>query len=258
VLGSEKKFTSESGFGRAAAESLFRGEKSEIGIVVLLRHVGENEIARVAIETIRIGEVFADGVIGKMAGAGKYALLDDPRIGSNLEHIEVVVGFEDQTISFAEVDFDKLRHVAEVGADGNLGAVGAKGETDGIDGIVRDGEGVDVDVADTEALAGLNGFDAAEALAEGLRENALQNAHGGFSDVKRALPETEDLRETIAVIGVLVSDEDSVEVIEVAFDGGEASESFAFTEAGVDKDAGASGFEQSNIARAAGRQNRDA
>ncbi len=249
--------TGEGGFGGTAAESLFRGKKCKIGIVVFLRHVSENEIAGVTIETIRIGKVFADRVIGEMAGAGKDALLNNPRIGANLEHIEVVIGFEDETISFAEVDFDKFRHVAEVGADGNLGAVGAKSETDGIDGVVRDGEGVDVDIADTKALAGLNGFNAAEALAEGLGENALKNAHGGLGDVKRTLPETEDLRETIAMIGVLVGDEDGVEMIEVGFDGREAGESFTFTEASVNKDAGAFGFEQSKIARAAGRQDGD-
>jgi hypothetical protein len=258
VLGGEKKLAGEGGFGRTAAESFFRGKKCEIGIVVFLRHVSENEIAGVTIETIGIRKVFADRVIGEMAGAGKYALLDDPRIRANLEHIEVVVGFEDEAISFSEVDFDQLRHVAEVGADGNLGAVGAKSETDGIDSIVRDSEGVDIDIADTKALAGLNGFNAAEAFAEGLGKNALKNAHGGLGDVKRALPETKDLRETVAMIGVLVCDEDCVEAIEVGFDGGEPGESFAFTEASVNQDAGAFGFEQSKIARAAGRENRDA
>ena len=238
-LRGEKKFAGESGFGGTAAESLFRGKKGEIGIVVFLRHVSENEIAGVTIETVGIGEVFADRVIGKMAGAGKHALLDDPGIRADLEHVEVVIGFEDEAIGFAEVDFDELGHIAEVGTDGNLGAVGAKGETDGIDGIVRDSESVDVDVADTKALARLNGFDAAEAFAESLGENALKNAHGGFGDEERSLPETENLRKTVAVIGVFVSDEDSVEVIEVAFDGGETSESFAFTEASVNEDAGA-------------------
>ena len=204
--------------------------------------MSENEIAGVTIETIGIGEIFADRVIGKMASAGEYALLDDPRIGADLEHIEIVIGFEDEAIGFAEVDFDELRHVAEVGADGHLGAVGTKGETDGIDGIVRDGEGVDIDVADTEALARLNGFNATESFAEGLGENALKNAHGGFGDEERSLPETENLRKTVAVIGVFVSDEDSVEVIEVALDGGETSKGFAFTETSVNKDAGAFGF----------------
>jgi hypothetical protein len=258
VLGGEKKLASEGGFGGTTAESFFRGKKCEIGIVVLLRHVSENEIAGVTIETIGIGKVFADRMIGKMAGARKDTLLNDPRIGADLEHVEVVVGFEDETISFAKVDFDELRHVAKVGADGNLGAVGTKGEPDGIDGVVRNGEGVDVDVADAKTLAGLNGFDAAEALAESFGENALKNAHGGLSHVKRTLPQTEDLRKAVAVIGVLVGDEDGVEMIEVRFDRGEASKSFAFTEASVNNDAGAFGFEQGKIARAAGRQDGDA
>ncbi|MGB7467646.1 MAG: hypothetical protein WBW14_32470 [Candidatus Acidiferrum sp.] len=258
VLGGEKKLASEGGFGGTTAESFFRGKKCEIGIVVLLRHVSENEIAGVTIETIGIGKVFADRMIGKMAGARKDTLLNDPRIGADLEHVEVVVGFEDETISFAKVDFDELRHVAKVGADGNLSAVGTKGEPDGIDGVVRNGEGVHVDVADAKTLAGLNGFDAAEALAESFGENALENAHGGLSHVKRTLPQTEDLRKTVAVIGVLVGDEDGVEMIEVRFDRGEASKSFAFTEASVNKDAGAFGFEQGKIARAAGRQDGDA
>jgi hypothetical protein len=43
---------------------------------------------------------------------------------------------------------------------------------------------------------------------------------------------------------MLVGDEDSVEAIDVAFNGGEAGESFAFSEAGVNEDAGALGFEQ--------------
>ena len=205
------------------------------------------------IETVGIRKVFADRVIGEMAGAGKHALLDDPGIRADLEHVEVVIGFEDEAIGFAEVDFDKLGHIAEVGTDGNLGTVGAKGETDGIDGIVRDSESVDVDVADTKALARLNRFNTAEAFAESLGENTLKNAHGRFRDEERSLPETENLRKPVAVIGVFVSDEDSVEMIEVAFDGGETSERFAFTKASVNEDAGMFGFEQGKIARAAGR-----
>src|SRR6516165_12076893 len=99
-----------------------------------------------------------------MAGAGKHALLDDPGIRADLEHVEIVVGFEDHAVRFTEMDLDKFRHVAQIGADGDLRAIGAKGKTDGVGGIVRDGEGVDVNVADSKALAGLNGFHAAETL----------------------------------------------------------------------------------------------
>jgi hypothetical protein len=52
------------------------------------------------------------------------------------------------------------------------------------------------------------------------------------------------LREAVAVIGVFVGDENRVKAINVAFDSGEAGESFALSEAGVNEDAGAFGFEQ--------------
>jgi len=151
-------------------------------------------MADAGIEAFGIGEEFADGVIGEMAGARENTLLDDPGIGADLEHVEIVIGFEDEAIGLAEMDSNVIREVAEIGADSDFGAVGAESEADGIGGVVRDGEGVDVDVANGEALAGLDGFDAAEAFAESVREDALEGVHGGLGDVERGFPEAEDLR----------------------------------------------------------------
>src|SRR6267142_5352769 len=103
------------------------------------------------IETLGIGEEFTDGVIGEMAGAGEDTLLDDPRIRADLEHVEVVIGFEDEAIGLAEMDSDVVWKVAEIGADGDFGAVGAEGESDGVGGVVRDSERVDVYIANGEA-----------------------------------------------------------------------------------------------------------
>jgi len=55
------------------------------------------------------------------------------------------------------------------------------------------------------------------------------------------------------VVGVLVGDEDAVELVDSSFDGGEAGEGFALAEAGVHEEAGALGLEQGDVARAAGR-----
>jgi hypothetical protein len=258
VLGSEEKFTGEGRFGWAAPQRLFGGKNSQIGIIVLLRHVREDQIAGVGVEAIGIREVFAYRMIGKMSGARKDALFHDPRVGAHLEHVEVMIGFKNEAIGLAEMNFDEFGHVAKVGADGYLGAIGAKGKADGIDGVVRNGEGVHVDIADREALARLNGFDASQTLTESFRENTLKRAQGGLGNVKRSLPQAQDLRESIAVIGMLVGDEDGIEMFEVALDGGESSKGFAFAEAGVHKDAGAFGFEQGEIARTAGRKNGDA
>jgi hypothetical protein len=258
VLGSEEKFTGEGRFGWAAPQRLFGGKNSEIGIIVLLRHVRKDQIAGAGVEAVGIGEVLAYRMIGEMASARKDALLNDPWVGANLEHVEVMIGFKNEAIGFPEMNFDEFGHVAKVGTDGYLGAVGAKSKTDGIDGVVWNGERVHVDIADSEALAGLNGFDAPQPLSKGFRENALKCVHGGLGHVKRRLPQAQDLRESIAVIGVLVGDEDGIEMFEVTLDGGESSESFAFAEAGVYKDAGTFRFEQGEIARTAGRKNGDA
>ena len=253
MLGGDEEFAGKGRLGGAALQGFFSGDADEIGIVVFLRNVGEDEIARDRIEAVGIAKIFADGVIRKMAGAAEDALLDDPRIRADLEHIEIVIRFENQAIGATEMDFDKLRHVAEVGDDSHFRAVRTKGESDGISRVVRNGESVDVNVADCEVLARLDGFDAFEPLAERFREHAPHCVQGGLGDVERRFPKTKHLREAVAVVGVLVGDEDAVELVDSSFDGGEAGEGFALAEAGVHEEAGALGLEQGDVARTAGR-----
>jgi hypothetical protein len=202
-------------------------------------------MADAGIETLGIGEEFTDGVIGEMAGAGEDALLNDPWIRADLEHVEVVIGFEDEAIGLAEMDSDVVWKVAKIGADGDFSAVGAEGESNRVGRVVWDCKCVDVDVADGEALASLDGFDATEALAKGVGKDALERFHGGLGDVERRFPEAEDLRQAVTVVGVFVGDEDRVEAVDAAFDGGEASKGFALSEAGVNEDACGFRLEQS-------------
>lgn len=231
----------------------------EVGIVVFLRDVRKDKIASAGVEAVRVREEFADRVIGKMTGTGKHALLDDPWIRADLEHVQIVIGLENHAVGLAEMDLNHFREIAEIGANGDLCAVGAKSEADRIGGIVRNSECMDIDIADGKVLAGLDRFDAFEALVEGLGEIAAERVQGRFRDIeRRGFPEAQHLRETVAVVGVLVSDKDGVEVIEFAAGCGEAGYRFAFTEAGVDEDASALSFKQRKIARAAGRQNGNA
>jgi hypothetical protein len=60
------------------------------------------------------------------------------------------------------------------------------------------------------------------------------------------------------MVGVFVGDQDGIEVTDVRSNGGKARQGFAFSKPSVNEDAGAVGFEQREIARAAGRKNRDA
>jgi uncharacterized protein len=193
-----------------------------------------------------------------MAGTRKHALLDHPGIRPDFEHVEIVIGFENQAIGFAQMDLNKLRHIPKIRANGDLAAVGTKRKPDRIGSVVRNREGVHIDVANGKALARLDGLDTAKALAERLRKNAPKLAHRGFGYIERGLPDTENLREAIAMVGVFVGDQDGIEVADVRSNGGKARQGFAFSKPGVNEDAGAVGFEQCEIARAAGRKNRDA
>ena len=258
ALGSDEEFAVEGGIGGAAAEGLGGGEVDEVGVVIFLGDVSEDEEAGAGVEAFGVGEIFADGEIGKVAGAAEDALLDDPGVGADFEHVQIVIGFEDEAIGVAEMDFDVIGHVAEVGDESELGAVGAEGEADGVGGVVRNGEGADFDIADGEALAGSDGFASGEALAEGVGKNALESVEGGVGDEERCFPEREGLGKAAAVVGVLMRDEDAVEAVDVELQGGEAGEGVALAEAGVDEEAGARGFEQGDVARAAGRQNGNA
>src|SRR5207245_2669575 len=150
--------------------------------------------------------------------------------------------------------FDMIGEVAEVGANGDLGAVGAKGECHWVGGIVWNTKSMDVDVADREALAGLDGFYAAQTFTEGFGENALHRAQSGLGNVQRRVPQPKHLRQTIAVVRVLVTDEDAVKALDGSFHGSETGERFALPEPGVHEEAGALGLEERHGARAARRQ----
>ena len=168
MLGGNEEFTGKGGLGRAAAQGFFRGKPDKIGIVVFLRNVGEDEIARNGVETVGVAEIFAYGMIRKMAGAAENALLDDPGIRADLEHVQIVIGFEDQTIGAAQMHFDQFGHVAQVGDDGHFRAIRTECEADRVGGVMGNREGVDLNIADGEALASVNGFHATQTLGKSI------------------------------------------------------------------------------------------
>src|SRR2546422_11530283 len=71
-------------------------------------------------------------------------------------------------------------------------------------------------------------------------------------------PHPQNLRQTVAMIGVLVGNQDAVEAVELVFTGGEPRQGLAFAESGVNQEARVLGFEQRAVARASRRQNGDA
>ena len=127
------------------------------------------------------------------------------------------------------MDFHEFGHVAKIGNQRHLGALTAKGEANGVDGIVGDRESVHFDVSDHKALAGVNGFNAYDAFAKSFGQAAAQRIERRLGNVQRSFPEGQHLRQTVAMIRVFVGDKDTVEVIDGHFNGGESRKSFALT-----------------------------
>ena len=139
--------------GGVACEGLFGGEAGELRGVVGLGEVAEDDGVGSAV--VVLFEEFGGGRVGEVADAGEDALLDGPGIGAVAKHFKVVVGFEEEDVDALEGGFDVGRHVAEVGGDGHADAFGGEDEAAGVGGVVGDGEGGDLEVADGEVFAGL-------------------------------------------------------------------------------------------------------
>ena len=159
LLGEQDAVTQQS---HTAADGLFGGEQGQFGGVVLLGEVAEDDPGGAAV--VVAGEEFGGGVVGEVADAGEDALLDRPGVGAVAEHLEVVVGFEQQDVDALEGGLDVGGHVAEVGGDGHADGfgVGLEDEAAGVGGVVGDGEGRDGDVADGEVGAGVEVLDGGE------------------------------------------------------------------------------------------------
>lgn len=233
---------------------MFRADFDHIGIIIFLRDMAQHQVARAAIKTIAIGEIFADRVIGKMASAGENALLHNPGIRTHLQHFQIVIGFQNQAVGIAQMNFYQFWKVAEVGDDGHLDAFGAESEANWIGGIVRNGEGMHVNIPDSEMLAGMHGFDATQTFFQAIGKNPLQRIESWFGNVKRGFIETQHLRQAVAVIGMFVGDENSVDLIESNFAGGQSGEGLALAKAAINEEAGARSFEQRDVAGTSGSQ----
>ena len=83
------------------------------------------------------------GIIGKMAIATFYSLLQRPGVGSVYQHIEVVIGFKNEKMAASQMLPHKPCRNAEICCDADSTAIHVDGESDRIDGIVGDIEGMD-------------------------------------------------------------------------------------------------------------------
>ena len=93
--------------------------------------------------------------VREVAHAAHHPLLHRPRVRPHLQHVEIVVGFEQQQIRAPQMKLDGFGNVAEIGRHADAHALRFEAEAHRIDGIVRNAEALHFDVADLKAGAGL-------------------------------------------------------------------------------------------------------
>ncbi len=232
------------GKGKADAAALQRlggGQPGNFRGVIVLAQVRQNQVAGGAVE-FKLQE-FGQGVVGEVAEAAHHPLLDEPGVGAAAQHLQVVIGFHHQAVAAAQVLFDQRGQEAQVHGQGDLDAFGLEAESDRVGRVVGHEERRHLDVADGEALPGLEVLDARQALPF---PQGLAGALGQIDGRTELLGQGGGVA---GVVGVLVGEDDAREAIgtQTGFD--HAFANGALGEAGVDQQARAGGGEKGGVAR---------
>ena len=238
----------------AAAQGFFGADAGYVGVVVAFGEVGQYQVAGTGVKAFGIGEKFADRVIGEVASAAHHALLDVPGVGTDLEHLDIVIRFKHQNVAIAQVMLDQLGHVAEVGNHGDFDAARAKRKAQRVDGIVRNRKRGDFDIANREALARLNEIHTRQAPGVRLGEHAQGFGMRRGREINRGAPLGEQGGQPADMVGMFVRDDDAVEPLGGLFVHGKAAKGFALAEAGIDQETRLRRLDQRTVARAARRQ----
>ena len=113
----------------------------EFGAIAFAAQVREVKMAQIGGHDLRDG--FGGGFVREMAVVAKNSLLEAPRTArAILKHLHVVIGFEHEDVRGARAFNDQFCRMAEIGDEPDVAGGGVQQITDGILGIVRNGEGV--------------------------------------------------------------------------------------------------------------------
>jgi hypothetical protein len=168
-----------------------------------------------------IADEIAGGVIRQVTHAAHDALAHRPRVIAVAQRFEIVIRFQDQQIRRAEMKFDRFGDVAKIGDEANLDAPRLEAEPDRVDRVVGNGEAADFDIADRKTGAGAEAFELGREITPG---NRIRCEAG---DEDRHTERARERHQAADMIGMLVCDQDGVQLLGVLIDGGEARENVA-------------------------------
>lgn len=190
--------------------------------------------------------------VGQMAVPAGDALLEAPRASGILQHLQIMVRFQNEDVGGADAFQGEFGRMAKVSQKADLARRGAEQKTNGIRGIVRNAESVHHDIANFKTAAGAE--DAAIELGFKLPFNAFL---GRTVTVDGNLQLRTKRRKPIDMVGVLVGDQDARESFRGAANGCQTLADLTQTEAGIDENAGFGGLQVGTITAGAAAENRE-
>ena len=239
----------------------------EFGLVAFAAQVREVKLLQPGGHDLRDG--LGGGGVGDMPVPAEDALLERPRAARTiLQHLHVVVGFEDEHVRGADAFEHELGDVAEVGGKSDVAGGGAEDVADGVLRVVRNGKSLDENVGDFKTCAG----------GKKLPVDFSFEGAGGFKGeigflapfvfecpdgpvlraavaINRNLKFVGDAEQPGNVVAVFVRDQNGGEIFRRATDAGEALADLARGKSGVHEDAGLGGLDVGAIAGRAAAEN---
>lgn len=196
-----------------------------------------------------IEEEVSGEVIGEVAHTAGDSLFEVPGAAGHLEHILVVVGFEDEGTATLEVVSDEFGGHTEVGTDTEAGVGGFDDIADGGAGVVGEWESEDLEGADREG--GTFGEGGPGEGAVGVVQGLDGSEVGEEADIGELLMEGTDAAD---VVGMFVGEANGGDIIWVEAGGVHTAEEVTFWEAVIDEDGGMIGGDVDCVTAAAGSQ----
>ena len=193
-------------------ERLPGADADELRVIIVLAQVAQYQCLHAAIDVVF--EVIAGVSVREMAVASHDALLDAPGIGTDFQHLEIMIGFEQQNLDAAEVNLDGIGHIPEIGCVADFDALRVKAEADGIYSVMRNGKALNRDIANDPSGSGLEKFDRWGFDVLPIDEGSRKPRAVYGKRLIATLAPAHEAGEAGDVIGMLMSDENGIDGID--------------------------------------------
>src|SRR5262245_46045084 len=205
--------------------------------------MGQNDVTGLAIETF--AEKTAGSFVGQMPFPAHDTLFQGPRIRPYLKHFQIVIRFQHNHVASFQLLYDEFGHVSEVCDMSDFEAFRLKRESQRIHSVMRNRERGNLEVLELEGFAGRNEF---QRTALDVR---IDSCEGLVADIDRQRTFAKQTCNTTNVVGMLVRDNQSVNVVQRLTDGTETLECLGRIQSCIQQNLCLGGRNEGAVSRAA-------